>query len=89
MTKASLEDGSRVWQARMKGPFSASPVEIAGKFYCINEAGLGQVIDPAQDGETISTHDFGETVLATPSVTRDGLYIRSDGHLWKVTLTQE
>ena len=86
LTKASLTDGSRVWQARMKGPFSASPVVVGGKMLCVNEEGVSQVIDLADEGKTISTHELGETVLATPSVTADGIYLRSDGHLWKLRL---
>ncbi|MCA9030055.1 MAG: PQQ-binding-like beta-propeller repeat protein [Planctomycetaceae bacterium] len=86
MTKASLENGEKLWQARMRGPFSASPVVVGGKFYCINENGLAQVIDPADKGKTISTHEFNETVLGTPSVTQNGIYVRSDGHVWKVSL---
>ncbi|MCA9081030.1 MAG: PQQ-binding-like beta-propeller repeat protein [Planctomycetaceae bacterium] len=86
LTKAALNDGSRLWQARMKGPFSASPVVAGGKMYCVSEEGSAQVIDLADEGKTISTHEFGETVLSTPSVTADGIYVRSDGHLWKVQL---
>jgi outer membrane protein assembly factor BamB len=86
LTKAALSDGSRVWQARLKGPFSASPVVVGGKFYCVNEEGLAQAVDPAAEGATVSTHDFGETVLATPSVVRGAIFVRSDKHLWKVAV---
>jgi len=29
--------------------------------------------------------DLGETIIGTPSISHGGLYVRSDGHLWKIT----
>ncbi len=38
----------------------------------------------ADKGEIVSSHDFGETILGTPSIAGNALYVRSDKHLWKI-----
>jgi outer membrane protein assembly factor BamB len=77
-------DGTRGWQLRLKGAFSASPVAAGQFLYCVNEKGLVQVVDTAKpEGEIVSELDLGETILATPSIARGAIYFRSDAHLWK------
>lgn len=86
LTSAATKDGERLWQARMKGPFSASPVIAGDKIVYVNEEGLVQVADPADEGKTLSTHELSEVVLGTPSVSDGAIYVRSDGHLWKLNM---
>ena len=79
-------NGERVWQLRMKGPFSASPV-LAGKYlYAPSEKGLLQVVDTSKpEGELVSELDLGDTILGTPAISGGALYLRSDGRLWKIS----
>lgn len=84
LTCADMADGSRQWQARLKGPFSASPVVVGGKLFVVNEEGLTQVVDLENEGETISTMELGEGVLGTPAVAGGAIFVRSDGHLWRI-----
>lgn len=86
LTSAATKDGERLWQARMQGPFSASPVIAGGKIVYVNEEGLVQVADPADEGKTLTTHELNEVVLGTPSVSDGAIYVRSDGHLWKLNM---
>lgn len=85
MTCGDTSQGQRLWQLRMKGPFSASPV-AAGRFiYLVNEKGLLQVVDSASaEGELVSELDLEDTVLGTPAISTDALYLRSDAKLWKI-----
>jgi outer membrane protein assembly factor BamB len=81
----NLEDGKLLWRLRLTGPFSASPVAAAGYLYFVNEEGLAQVVRPGDKaGELVSENALGEVILATPAVADGGLYVRSDGHLWKI-----
>ena len=85
LNRVSTKDGQKVWQTRVKGPFSGSPVCAGDHLYCVNEEGLVQVIALKPDaGEVAHTHSLGETVLCTPAVSDGAIYIRSDGHLWKI-----
>ncbi len=85
LTAGSAIDGSRLWQLRLQGPHSATPV-VAGKLlYCVNEKGLLQVVDStAPEGAIVGELDLGQVVLSTPSIAHGALYVRSDGTLWKL-----
>ena len=85
LTCADAKDGKRLWQLRLKGPFSATPVAAGNVLYCVSEAGLLQAVDTSKpEGEIVSTLDLSETVLSTPAIAGDALYVRSDGKLWKL-----
>lgn len=76
--------GAEQWRMRMEGKFSATPVAAGGYLYFFNEEGVGQVLDPRDGGKIVSSHGFGETILATPAIANGALYVRSDGRLWKI-----
>jgi outer membrane protein assembly factor BamB len=87
LTCANAASGERRWQLRLKGPFGSSPVAAGDHIYCINEAGLAQVVkigEKGEMGEMVAKSDFGETILATPAIAGGGIFIRSDRHLWKI-----
>lgn len=77
--------GDRLWQLRLKGPFSASPVASANFVYCASEKGVVQVVDPAKpEGQVVSELELGESILSTPAISGGALYLRSDTKLWKL-----
>ena len=82
---ADRKSGERLWRIRLKGPLSSSPVAGSGeRIYAFNEAGIGQVVDlSGEEGAITSEFELGETILSTPSLSENGIYVRSDGHLWK------
>jgi outer membrane protein assembly factor BamB len=86
LTCGSATKGERLWQLRLKGPFSASPVAAGTFIYVASEKGLVQVVDPTKpEGEVVSELDLEESVLSTPAISGDALFLRSDHHLWKIT----
>lgn len=85
LVSADVKNGEVQWRLRLKGPFSATPVAADGHLYFFNEDGLGQVVRTDVDqGELATSGELGETILATPAVASDALYVRSDNHLWKI-----
>jgi outer membrane protein assembly factor BamB len=86
LTYAKIDNGEILWRMRIKGPVSGSPVATRSHLYFFNEDGLGQIIELEEDeGKVIATLDLQETILSTPALAGDGLYIRSDKHLWKIS----
>jgi len=84
LTSANPSNGELGWRLRLKGPFSGSPVANKTHFYVFSEDGLGQVVDLTGDeGKVVSTVDLKETILCTPAISGNALYLRSDAHLWK------
>lgn len=81
---ADAANGRVLWQLRLKGSFSSTPVAADGRLYFFNEDGLAQVVDPSGKGNIVGTSELGETILATPAVAGGAIYVRSDKHLWKI-----
>jgi outer membrane protein assembly factor BamB len=86
LTATNVADGKVVWKERLKkGPFSGTPVVAGGLIYLFNEDGVGYVVKPGEKGaETIASNELKETILCTPAIAGNALYVRSDKHLWKI-----
>ncbi|MEM8955531.1 MAG: PQQ-binding-like beta-propeller repeat protein [Verrucomicrobiota bacterium] len=81
---ADAATGERLWRLRLKGPFSGSPVAAGERLYFFNERGIGQVVDLSGDeGKVVGEVDLGEAILGTAAIADGGVFIRSDGHLWR------
>lgn len=86
LTAGDLQEGKRLWQLRLKGPFSSTPVAAGSFLYAINEKGLLQVVDTTKpEGEQVGELDLQDTILGTPSISGNALFLRSDARLWKIT----
>ncbi|MEZ6146208.1 MAG: PQQ-binding-like beta-propeller repeat protein [Planctomycetaceae bacterium] len=85
LASVNQKTGERLWQLRLKGNFSGSPV-IAGKnLFTFNEDGEGFAVELGdEEGKIVGTHELGETILCTPAIADGAIYVRSDGHLWKI-----
>lgn len=82
---ADINTGSVLWRLRLKGPFSATPVAAGNHLIFFNEDGVAQVVDiSGAEGEIVGENTVGETILSTPAIADNELYVRSDGHLWKI-----
>ncbi len=85
LTCGELATGKRLWQLRLKGSFSSTPVAAGNRLLAVNEKGLTQLVDISKpEGEVVAELDLDQTILGTPSLADDGLYLRSDGRLWKL-----
>lgn len=81
---AEAETGKTLWQKRLEGPFSCSPVVAGSKLFIFSENGMAQVVDINKEGEVLQTHDLADTILGTPAIAGNAVYIRSDKQLWKI-----
>jgi len=79
--------GRLVYQARVGGPgntFSASPWAYGGKVFFLSEEGDTFVLNPGDRYDEIAKNSLGEMALASPAVTRDGLFIRTVTRLYRI-----
>lgn len=72
------------WQERLGGNFSASPVHAGGRIYFQNEEGISTVVKAGKTFEKLATNDLGERALASYAVADGVIYIRTEGHLFKI-----
>ena len=82
ITVIEAHTGKRVWQQRVDGIFSASPVAADGKIYFVSETGEVVVLRSGRDPEVLARNDLGERLLASLAVSNGQLFIRSDGRLF-------
>ena len=79
-------NGKLLWQLRLKGAFTSSPVAADGHLYYFGENGMTYVIDiSGAKGKIVSENELGATILCTPAIADNSVFVRSDGHLWKIS----
>jgi outer membrane protein assembly factor BamB len=81
LTIADARDGSKVWQGRVGGVFSASPVAGDGKVYLLSEAGETIVLRAGRAAEILARNPIGERTLASMAIANGRLFIRGDDNL--------
>lgn len=83
---ADVATGKLAWQLRLEGPFTSTPVAADGHLYLFNEKGRVQVVKlGGPKGKIVAKNEMGATILCTPAIANDALFVRSDGHLWKIS----
>jgi outer membrane protein assembly factor BamB len=73
--------GEVVWQERLRGAFSASPVCAGRAIYCVTDKGDVLVLAAADKFELLARNSVGDSVQATPAIARGCLYVRTGAHL--------
>jgi outer membrane protein assembly factor BamB len=76
--------GEPLWNERLGGKVSASPILIDGKIYAINESGGVFVFAADSSFRLLGKSEVGEGVMATPAVADGRLYIRGREYLYCV-----
>ena len=84
VTVVDARDGSRVWQQRVDGVFSASPVAGDGKVYFLSENGETIVVRGGRNPEVIARNPLGERAIASPAISNGQIFIRTDDHVFAI-----
>jgi len=79
-----LATGALVYRERTGTTHSASPVASDGRVYLAGEDGQLLVLRAGRSFEVLSRIDMGETLFATPAISRGTLYVRTRGHLYAI-----
>ena len=78
------QTGKVVWQERIGGNYSASPIYTNGLIYLQSEQGDATVIEASRDFKVVSKNTFGERTLASYGVANGTLLIRTAEKLYCV-----
>jgi len=81
VTCLNAQTGDAVWQKRLTGRCSMSPLEAGGLLLITNEEGKSFVLKAADAFEIVAENDLGEPTLATPAVLGGRIYFRTAKHL--------
>lgn len=78
------DTGEVVWQERVGGGFSASPVAADGRIYLLDNNGDTTVIEAGPVYKVLAKNPLGEPTQASMAVANGRLYIRTEKTLWCV-----
>ena len=84
ITAIDAASGKRIWQQRVEGIFSASPVAGDGKIYFVSETGETIVVKAGRQPEVLARNDVGERLIASPAISNGQIFIRSDDRLFAI-----
>ncbi|MEO6725157.1 MAG: PQQ-binding-like beta-propeller repeat protein [Blastocatellia bacterium] len=76
--------GTVVWQQRIGGEYSASPVYADGKIWLFSEDGKTTIIKPGRTFEMLAENKLDEGFLASPAIAGKAFYLRTRTHLYKI-----
>lgn len=74
--------GEIVWQERIGGNFSASPVNAAGRIYFTADNGETMVIESGPQFKVLARNPLDKKVQASPAISQGQIFIRTDKHLF-------
>ena len=69
--------GKNIWQERVGGNYSGSPICLDGKLYCIDETGMVVVINASDSYQLLGKNPIGDPSYSTPAVANGRLFLRS------------
>ncbi len=76
--------GTQVWQQRIGGEYSASPVYADGKIYLFSEDGKTTVLKPGRTFEKLAENKLDEGFLASPAIVGKAMFLRTRTHLYRI-----
>jgi len=81
VTCAEAATGELIWQQRVGGNFSSSPICAGGRIYCPDDRGTMIVLRAGRQFQVLARNPLGEGTRATPAVAGGTLYVHTFSHL--------
>jgi outer membrane protein assembly factor BamB len=77
--------GTVIWQHRLQGGFSASPVFADGRIYFQSEEGVTTVMAPGRAVKVLAENTLDAPTLASMAVASGSVFLRTATHLYRIT----
>lgn len=84
LTVTDAKTGERVYQERLGGVYSASPVAADGKIYLLSEDGETIVLAAGRTPRVLARNRLPARQLASPAISGGRLFVRSDDQLFAI-----
>ncbi len=78
--------GRMLWQQRLEGNYSASPVFADGRIYMLSEEGVTTVFAPGKTFQRLGINRLDGNALASIAIADRSIFIRTDTHLYRIAL---
>ena len=87
MLVLAADTGKEIYRARLGGvghTFSASPIATGTRLYFPDEEGVTIVLEAGDSYKEISQNDLGAMMLASPAVSGNTLFLRTEKKLYRI-----
>lgn len=85
ITCLNAKTGTQIWRDRLPGSYSASPIYTKNRIYLFNEDAVSVILEPGDRLKIIATNRLPkENLMASPAVSGNALFIRTESHLYKI-----
>jgi outer membrane protein assembly factor BamB len=78
------QTGKGIWQSRLQGEYSASPISGAGRVYFFSEEGKTTVIEAGRRFKVLAENQLGDGFMASAAIDGNALILRSRTHLYRI-----
>lgn len=76
--------GREVWQERVGGNYSASPIAAEGRIYLFSEEGKATVLEAGPEFRVLAENRLGDGFMASPAVAGRSLILRTRSSVYRV-----
>ena len=76
--------GELVWQSRVGGTFSASPLYAAGRIYLFDEDGKTTVLQAGREFKVLAENQLDNGFMSSPAVLGDALILRTSKDIYRI-----
>ncbi len=83
-TCLNAKSGEVVWQKRIGGSFTASPICSAGRIYLFGEGGETHVLAADREFKSLATNKLADGFMASPAVSGKSLILRTTKNLYRI-----
>jgi outer membrane protein assembly factor BamB len=73
--------GTQIWQKRVGGAYSGSPVRAGDKMFCVDEAGMVVCLAASAEFKELGRTELKEECRSTPAIAGGRMYVRTVSHL--------
>jgi outer membrane protein assembly factor BamB len=81
--------GTVIWQSRLGGTYSASPIHADGRLYFSAEQGVTTVIAPGREARKLATNALDGGHLASIAVADRAFFVRTDSALYRIAAIRQ
>jgi outer membrane protein assembly factor BamB len=80
--------GTVVWNERLGGNYSASPLAAEGRLYCFSEEGKTVVLAADRKFQKLAENQLADGFMASPAVTGKSLIVRTKSALYRLEVAK-
>ncbi|MCL5097629.1 MAG: PQQ-like beta-propeller repeat protein, partial [Candidatus Omnitrophica bacterium] len=76
--------GKVIWQERLEGEYSASPISSDHRVYFFSQDGLTTVVKSTGPFSRLAENRLDDGLMASPAVSNHALFLRTRTHLYRI-----